>query len=506
MLYTEKLPTQLFTAEQVKAIDAAAIAQLNCAGFDLMQTAAQAAWQLFKQRYPQAQRVVVFCGKGNNAGDGLVFAALAKQAWIDVTVLLLEPVASFSDTAQQAYEYASQNGVECISVDSVDVIQYLQSADVVIDAILGIGLSGEVKSAYKTCIEQINASNKSVLAMDIPSGLCANTGVVLGSAINAELTISFIALKQGLLMHEGLAWCGELFFADLNVPPAVFAEFVPSLNAQQAVKKHVMPARTATAYKSNFSHVLVVGGDYGMGGAAILTAEAAARTGAGLVTLATRTEHVAPMLARCPSVMAHGVDTAAQLKPLIEAADYIVVGPGMAESAWVEQMFNACLDAQKPMVIDAGALNLLAQNTCFMNKLNALPSAVYLPHPGEAACLLNTTAAHIQQDRVQALHNLDVKLPGVVLLKGAGTLMAEQGQKLLCARANQALATAGMGDVLAGIVAGVLAQANNSEASFLEKVNFAVTLHLDAAEFCEKQQALESVLPSDVVKSIGSVL
>ncbi|MCF6751287.1 NAD(P)H-hydrate dehydratase [Pseudomonas stutzeri] len=445
---TDSLPVALYTAAQVRELDARLIAA-GTLGFELMQRAAHAAWRALRRRWPDAGAVTVLAGRGNNAGDGYLVAALAQRAGWQVRVLAVGDVQALQGDAAQALAEARGCGV---SVEPWHAAVALQG--VLVDALLGTGISGAVREPYAGAIAAINASGLPVLAIDLPSGLCADTGQVLGQAVRADLSVTFIGLKLGLFTAEGPDRVGTLVFDDLQADPGIVAQV-----ASEAVRlDHGSLARIAprapTAHKGSFGQVLVIGGDLGTGGAALLSAEAALRGGAGMVSLATRPEHVTASLVRRPEIMCSGVESTYSLTTLVERADVLVVGPGLGQAPWGRSLLSLAAQCGLPQVWDADALNLLAAGGV------QLPiGCVITPHPGEAARLLQCTVAEVQGDRPAAARELARRYACVALLKGAGTLVAApDGRLALCDRGHPAMASAGLGDVLAGLIGALLAQ------------------------------------------------
>ncbi|MFO1349813.1 MAG: NAD(P)H-hydrate dehydratase [Gammaproteobacteria bacterium] len=446
------LPGALYRAQQVREIDRRAIQERGIAGYELMRRAGQAAFAELRARWPAARRVVVVCGGGNNGGDGFVVARLAQEAGLATQVLTLADPARLSGDARTAYDDARQAGAPSEPFAPA----LLTGADVIVDAIFGIGLEREVSGHWRAAIDAINATPAKVLALDIPSGLHADRGAILGAAVRADLTVCFIALKQGLFTGAGPDCNGEIVLADLAIPADLVASIAPSAQLYGGENlPTLLPKRMRSAHKGDHGHVLVVGGDQGMAGAARMAAEAAARCGAGLVSVATHAAHAGLHAALRPELMFRGVETAVELSPLLARASVIAVGPGLGTGAWGQLMLNAVLEQEQPLVIDADALNLIAKQT----PRTARPSWVLTPHPGEAARLLGIDTTTVQTDRFAAAERLAQHLGGVVVLKGAGTLIASADQTpLVCHAGNPGMASGGMGDVLTGVIAGLLAQ------------------------------------------------
>ncbi len=445
---TDTLPTSLYTAAQVREIDARLIA-VGTPGFELMQRAAHAVWRSLRRRWPDEQSVTVMAGRGNNAGDGYLIAALAQRGGRQVQVLAMGDPQQLQGDAAQAFAVAREAGV--------NVLQWTADASlhgVLVDALLGTGVSGEVREPYASAIRAMNDSPQPVLAVDLPSGLCADTGRVLGQAVSANLTVSFIGLKVGLFTGEGPDRLGELVFDDLQADRTVLDQIQPGIELLCAANLPTLAPRKPTVHKGSFGQVLVIGGDLGTGGAALLSAEAALRCGAGMVTLATRPENVTASLVRRPEIMCSGVESTYAMATLIQRADVLVIGPGLGQAPWGRSLLSLAPECRVPQVWDADALNLLAAGAV------ELPADCLLtPHPGEAARLLGITVGEVQADRPAATRALASRYGCTVLLKGAGTLISDfDGRLALCDRGHPAMASAGLGDVLAGVAGALLAQ------------------------------------------------
>ncbi len=437
----------LYRAEQVRELDRTAIEQFDIPCFELMNRAGYAAFDVLRSRWPDAGRIVVLCGVGNNGGDGFVVARCACEAGMDVTVYQVANTDRLSADALCAKQLAEQIGVVSESWHR----QKLDSFDVVVDALLGTGLSGEVKKQWAVAIEAINGSGVPILALDIPSGLGADTGMPLGGAVRAQVTVTFIGLKQGLFTGEGPEFCGEVQFERLEVPDQVYQTTHPA--AVLLTDRQKFQPRRRSAHKGDFGHVLIVGGDYGMSGAVRLAGEAALRTGAGLVSIATRRSHSSVLNLSRPELMCHGVEQPDELHPLLERATVVVIGPGLGQRRWGESMLKSVLGSGLPLVVDADALNLLARTPHMRNDW------ILTPHPGEAARLLQTTSAKIQADRFVAVQTVQNRFGGVCVLKGAGTLIfAQDGLPVVSHAGNPGMASAGMGDVLSGVTGSLVAQ------------------------------------------------
>ncbi len=478
----QNLPVKLYRAAQVRKMDRIVIQECGIPGFELMGRAGYEVFRCIKQHWPKALSVAVFCGSGNNAGDGYIIAGLALAAGLKVCVYAASEPEKLNGNALLAYRKYSKAHGTVMPFQAGQVI----NADVLVDALLGIGLDRPLTGLYAEAIQMINAHSSPVVAVDIPSGLNADTGNVMGCAIKADCTVTFIGLKQGLFTGQAAEYCGEICYAQLAVPDEVFSGF--KATATRVVKTR-LPRRDRCAHKGSCGHVLIVGSDLGYSGAARMAGEAALRVGAGLVSIATRPEHSGLMNLNRPELMCHGVETAAQLATLLEKADVVVLGPGLGQSAWAKTLFNAVRISEKPMIVDADGLNLLAKSPA------AKPNWILTPHPGEAARLLNCTTADIQQNRFTATLAIQANYGGVAILKGAGTLIASEQQLAVANSGNPGMASGGMGDALAGVIAGLLAQG----LSLQDAAQQGVYHHGLAADLAAAKDGERGLLASDLM-------
>ncbi|MFK8041574.1 NAD(P)H-hydrate dehydratase [Congregibacter sp.] len=496
-------PRFLYTAEQSRIVDREAIDVHGLPGPLLMARAARVAFDFLLAQYAESASlapplVQVFCGAGNNGGDGLLLAALAKGRGLETRVFLVDGVLR-SEDAIAAAARAESAGIELEAA----VPDTVAEGGVIVDAMLGTGISGEVRPKYRAAIDLINASAAPVLALDVPSGIDSDTGAVCGAAVRASWTMSFITPKRGLYTGAGEEYAGACFCDDLNVPAAAFAAVAPvfevlSLKAEM----QSLPPRSSAAHKGHFGRCLVIGGDHGMGGAIILAAEAALRTGVGLVRVATREAHISALLARRPEAMVSAIDHRNALMPLLEWADAVIVGPGLGQDVWGEQMLHACLGAQKPLLVDADALNILAKR-----EPQSLPNgSVITPHPGEAARLLSlgteTSRNPVQSDRFAVAQQLADLWGASVVLKGNGSLVVGPQRHALCLDGNPGMASGGMGDVLSGVAGALLAQGLSAE----KAAALAVVVHAQAGDRAAAGSTERSLLATDLIPCIAELL
>lgn len=484
-------PVELFDSAAARRIDAQATALLGGDGYGLMQRAGQAAWQCVLQHWPQARRIVVACGPGNNGGDGYVLARLARQSGCEVSVLHAPGVAPRSGLAQRACtDYLAIGGHIELS------FACLARAELIVDALYGIGLVRAPEAADATLIRAINHSGVPVLALDVPSGVDADSGNVPGEAVRAARVLEFIVAHRGLYTGAALEYTGHRQLAELGVPAAAFDGVAAAARRwlEPALAQH-LPRRRLNTHKGESGRVLCVGGNHGAGGAVMLAAEAAMRTGAGLTHVATRSLHVAALLARCPEAMVHAVEDPAMVAALLPRADVLALGPGLDQDAWSRALYAAALACGKPLVIDADALNLLALEP------QPVPQAVLTPHPGEAARLLATDIAAVQRDRFAAAQALAERYAAVVVLKGAGTIVAQAGQPpRVIAAGNPGMAVGGMGDLLTGVIAALCAQG----LPLFEAASAGALLHAAAGD-AAAAEGERGLLPRDLLPRLRAL-
>lgn len=479
------MSSRLYTTTQVRDFDRCAIETLEIPGYELMQRAAAAAWRVLRSKWPQARRIAVFCGAGNNGGDGYLLACLVREAGLEAFVVALAPPARAGD-AERACARWSAAGGQTQGADAP-----LPLADVYVDALFGTGLTRAIDGDARTLIECMNASDRPMLAVDLPSGIDANSGSVLGVAVRAAATVSFVAHKRGLFTGSAPDHCGELFLDALGLPDSVFKSTIA--DTRLMVMRRMMrwlPPRQRDANKGLFGHVLAIGSDIGMGGAIRLCGEGALRVGAGLVSVATRAENVGALNAGRPELMAKGVADAAQLELMLQRADVVALGPGLGDSEWSKTLWQAALDAGKSTVLDADGLNLLVRNPRRLPK-----PAIITPHPGEAARLLDCDIATIQRDRFAAVIALARRYRAVAVLKGAGSLVAHpEGGVLVCPWGNPGMASGGMGDVLTGVIAGLMGQGLNC----WRAARLGVALHAQAGDAAAGEGGEAGLVASDL--------
>jgi NAD(P)H-hydrate epimerase len=470
-----QFPRRLYTAAEIRSVEARACAELNFDERGLMEAAGGAAYAYLRERWPRTHRLVVVCGIGNNGGDGYVLARHAHVAGLDVKVLEVDHEhqrARAAADARQAFIDAGGKHAPFLAAS-------LDRCELIVDAVFGIGLTRPPAGAFAEAISAMDLAPHPVLALDTPSGLDADTGHTPGVALRAAATVCFLGLKRGLFTHRGPDLAGAVELRTLDVPAETLIG-ASALTLSEFEVRAALAERVRDTHKGDFGSVLVVGGDRGFGGAG---------------RDAHRAEHATAILARLPEAMVVGVEDANDLVPWLASADVIAVGPGLGTHKWGKGLLGACLDVGKPLVVDADALNLLALSP---RKLN---DAVLTPHPGEAARLLGTDAAAVQRDRFAAVSALRDRCGEVVVLKGAGTLVFDGDRIGVCDRGNPGMASAGVGDVLTGVIAGLRAQGLDAASA----ARVGVWVHAAAGD-AAAEDGERGLIASDLFKPIRALL
>jgi NAD(P)H-hydrate epimerase len=507
--FTGRLPRNLYSAAQVRALDRIVIDKVAIAGFKLMRVAGSVTFDALRERWPQVKHIVVFVGSGNNGGDGYIIAGLGKQQGLNVELVQVGDAAKLKGDARLAFEWAEQAKVSMLSWQDyldAEIGPYPGQQTVLVDALLGTGLAGPVKGLYVAAIDLLNNLDHPVVAVDIASGLCGDTGKVLGTSVKAELTVTFIGMKQGLVTYLGCGVSGDIIYHDLDVPEEVFAAdngISPSSCRIDIndVSSQFLP-RALSSHKGDHGHVVVVGGDHACGGAVLLAAEAALRAGAGLVTVITRSCHRPAIIARRPELMVIGTeDEEIDIAFSLRAATAIVLGPGLGKSAWSSELLQFGLQVHKandiPLVVDADGLNLLAERNREGITVKR-DNWILTPHPGEAARLINCKTSEIQADRFAAVRAIQKCWGGCCVLKGNGSLVCyeENGKQCidLCTEGNPGMAAAGMGDVLSGITGSFVAQG----LSLADSLASAVCIHGEAGDLAMSAGGQRGMVATDL--------
>lgn len=469
---------KIVTAAQMQALDRRAITEAHIPSLTLMENAGTSVVAAMEDIFGSlaGKTVAVVCGKGHNGGDGFVVARLLKRKRAKVQVLLMARVEDLAgDTKTMYRRFVRANGASSVLAcpSSAKLETLLKNSDLIVDALLGTGLSAPITGPYRTAIECINDADRPVIAVDLPSGIHADTGAVLGVAVRATLTVTFALPKLGLYVGPGIDHAGIIRIADIGIPSS-YADAVDSRISliTRDETRRLLPARLPSGHKGTYGHVGVIAGSVGKTGAAALAARAALRVGAGLVTVATpasvndtlETKLLEVMTVPMPETKARtlapsGLD---HLVAFANARSAVAIGPGLTTHPETVELIYALIPRlEKPSVLDADALNALAGRPALLAECKV--PLILTPHPGEMARLEGqVTPQSVNADRIGIASRFAEQRGVILILKGARTVVAHpNGQVAICPTGNPGMATAGTGDALTGIIVGLLAQGLN---------------------------------------------
>lgn len=466
---------KLFTAEEMRKIDAAAIENVGIPGILLMESAGRAVVTAAEHLLcgVGGKRLIFFAGKGNNGGDAFAAARIAHNLGAKVKVVLVAGEEELQGDALQQLSFLKSCSCELIVFQSKAIEDkvriFAARADLLVDGLLGTGFHGSLTDMYALAVKIINASGTPVLAVDLPSGIEADTGKCAGEAVRADVTVTMSAPKLGLYLYPGAALAGRLEVAEIGVPRHILAEAVTGKKLLTgAAVRALLPERALNAHKGTAGRALVVAGSPGFTGAAALAGYAAVKAGAGLVTLLTPLSSqnvlagkltevmVTGLLERAPGVLGSGA--AGMIAEYANRADAVAIGPGLGTNEATQEVIrDVLLKLTKPIVIDADALTALAGHTDILRQMSV--PKILTPHPGEMARLTGGRAEIIDENRVAVAGRYADEWDAILVLKGAPTVVAwPGGQLLINTTGNEGMATGGMGDVLTGIIVALLAQ------------------------------------------------
>lgn len=485
----ESLTHKIYKAEQVRKVEPVAAKQAGVSMYTLMERAGQAVFNILREQYAGAKTILVLAGKGNNGGDAYVVARLALTQGLHVTLCEFADIERLSDDAKTAREKWLATGEGIHNWQGLNFAGF----DVCVDGLLGTGISGAVQSPLSDVIQKTNNAQIPILSIDIPSGLHADTGSVCGVAMEAEHTVTFVGIKSGLVTGIGKQCAGKLHFNDLGIGNE-FQRLADSIGRVFDFRQlRPIPKRDIYSHKGSYGKLLCIGGNQGMPGSIRLTGEAALRCGAGLVKVFCHPDNVAMVSNGRPELMLEHEE-----EQLIEALNWctaIVIGPGLGKDAWaidkLKVVLNHALEKHKHIVMDADALNLFSQDPKLVMPKHM---AIVTPHPAEAARILKTSVNEIENNRYHNVRELANRFDCVALLKGSGSVVASQGNLWVCKNGNPGMATAGMGDVLSGVLGALLAQGMGLRLTAV----YGMCLHSYAGDLASKEHGERGMLASDL--------
>ncbi|NKB81502.1 MAG: NAD(P)H-hydrate dehydratase [Nitrospirales bacterium] len=509
---------KIVTAAQMHGLDRRTIEEAGIAGTTLMEHAGQGLATCLEKTFgsPTGKRVTIVCGKGNNGGDGLVLARILHQQQSIIRVLLLSETHTLTHDAQTMYQrFIELAGPTVISTlpSAYDIQETTTHSELIVDALLGTGITADVQGLYRTAIEAMNASRVPVLAVDLPSGIHADNGTILGVAVRATLTVTFGYPKLGLYLGEAIDYTGKIIPVDIGIPPHYIESMAIDTHLLSRENTfHLIPARPMSSHKGRFGHAAIIAGSIGKTGAAALAAKAALRIGTGLVTVATPTSANAILEGQVLEAMTTPMPetpegTLAQtafetLRIFTKNRTAVAIGPGLSTHAETAEVIRSLLpELDCPCVIDADALNALAGQPELLQTCSVQP--IVTPHPGEMARLVGEVSPQaVNQDRLGIARRFARQTGAIVILKGARTIVAgPDGKAAICPAGNPGMATAGMGDVLTGTVVGLLAQG----LSPWNAACLGVYLHGLAGDLASQRWGQPGLIAGDVLETLPHI-
>jgi NAD(P)H-hydrate epimerase len=507
---------KLATAQEIRNIDRRAIRDFGIPGPVLMENAASAIVSEMERffRGLAGVKVGIICGKGNNGGEGLALARRLRTRGVPVRVALLAPFAALQGEAKLNLSILRKTDVEILPGASSKVLADVVGwSDILVDALLGVGLTSSLKGNYALAVEMMNAAGRPIVAVDVPTGVNADTGEVMGSAVRADLTVTMALPKRGLALHPGASLAGTVRVADIGIPPEVVEqERIPVSLLDHAAVRGTMAVRRKDAHKGSFGHLMIIAGSLGKAGAAVMAARGALRSGAGLVSVAVPMSQVPIIQQQVFEAMcipaAESIDGTLGMgcqDELITASRMMsaaAIGPGLTTHyETVQAVRDLVQRLTVPLVLDADALNALAGATGLLRRTKA--AVVLTPHPGEMARLLGTTAGAVQRDRIGTAQDFARKHGVTVVLKGAGTVVATpRGEAFVNASGNPGMATGGTGDVLTGMIGSLLAQGYGPE----DAARLGVHLHGLAGDLAVREKGEAGMIAGDLIEMIPAAI
>lgn len=507
---------KLASAQEISNIDRRAMRNFGIPGPVLMENAAAAILQEMERYFDGllGVKVGIICGKGNNGGDGLALARRLRIRGVPVRVALLAPFASLQGEAKLNLAILRKTDVEILQNAGASALGDIVAwSDILVDALLGVGLSKPLAGNYALAVEMMNLSGRPVVAVDIPTGIDADTGQVLGSAVHADLTVTMALPKRGLYLHPGADFAGKVQVADIGIPPEVIEkEPIRTSLLDRETMQGSLECRERNGHKGDYGHLLVIAGSLGKAGAAVMAAKGALRSGAGLVTVSAPSGIVPVLQQQVFEAMCipagESIDGTVGMgaeNEILKAASKMsacAIGPGLTTHYETVQVIRSLIQSiEVPMVIDADGLNALADTVEALKRSKA--PVILTPHPGEMARLTGLSAKDVQRDRINVARTFSAKYGVTVVLKGAGTVIATPaGDVFLNTTGNPGMATGGTGDVLTGIIGSLLAQGYRT----LEAACIGVYLHGLAGDLAAEEKGESGMIAGDVIEKIPNAI
>ncbi|MCH8028329.1 MAG: NAD(P)H-hydrate dehydratase [Candidatus Dadabacteria bacterium] len=501
---------KLATREIIRNIDRQSIEEYGVLGLVLMENAGRAASSVILGEFPRARSAAVFAGGGNNGGDGFVIARHLRSAGLEVTAYLASDPEKLAGDALTNYNALRSAGAEIVKLNG-RCTNYVE-ADVVVDALLGTGLTRDVEGFYAKVIRFINGLAAPKVAVDLPSGLDADTGFPLGEAVKADVTVTFVLPKLGLAVYPGIDYAGRVYVADITTPKFLEEDIPYELITYDSIRGYVAP-REGDTHKGTYGHLLILAGSPGKTGAAMLVARGAGRVGTGLVTVGVPSGlnpiFEGSLLEAMTEPLPESVDGCLGkdaldyvLNVLLKNKTALVIGPGISTEGEIKEFVNEIvLCCEAPVVIDADGITVIAQEPGVLKEMKA--PCVLTPHPGEMSRLTGATTKEVQRNRVEIARDFAAMYNVYVVLKGARTVVAEPGGRVFVnPTGNPGMATGGTGDVLSGVIGGLLAQRLDPRGA----CSLGVFAHGLAGDMCREAVGEAGMLAGDIAEMVPGAL
>jgi len=507
---------KIATAQQIKNIDRRAIKEFGIPGTVLMENAASVVMAEMERFFDglAGVRVGIICGKGNNGGDGLALARRLSIRGVAVRVALLAPFSAVSGEAKVNLSILRKTDVQITQNASArslpDIIAW---SDILVDAMLGVGLSSPLKGLFLQAVDMINTAGKPVVAIDIPTGINADTGSIMGAAIMADLTVTMALLKRGLVLLPGAQYAGDVRVADIGIPSEVVdKEKINTALLNRGYAWGMISPRELDTHKGDFGHLMLIAGSPGKAGAAIMAARSALRTGAGLVSVAAPNGLVQIVQSQIVEAMCIpsaesiegtlGLGSEEELLKAVVGMSACAIGPGLSTHyETVQVVRNLIQQLTVPMVIDADGLNAIAGYVDILKRAKA--PVILTPHPGEMGRLMGISSAEVQKDRITVASEFAAKYKVILVLKGAGTVVAcPDGTTFINSTGNPGMATGGTGDALTGMIGGLLAQGYSAK----QAACLGVYLHGLAGDLAAKEKGEMGMIAGDLIEKIPDAI
>ncbi|MBE5874232.1 MAG: NAD(P)H-hydrate dehydratase [Lachnospiraceae bacterium] len=481
------------TAEEMRQYDKNTIEKIGLPGMVLMERAAIAAFELVWMRKPE--NVLIIAGMGNNGGDGLALARLLSERGIQTCVWCVGDKDRASDQWKQQYEILQNYSVDFCN--EAPIKEY----SIIVDALFGVGLSREITGIYENAVSYINTRRSFKMSLDVPSGICSDTGKILGCAVKADCTVTFGFLKRGMLLYPGCEYAGEIHVADIGIGSASFFGKEPDMFCYEEAAEELLPERIPSGNKGTFGKLLLIAGSVNMAGAAILAAKSAYRVGAGMVKVLSPQENREIIQRSIPDAM---YGTYEDLEASLAWADILAIGPGLSMSPKAKEVLARVItDSKLPLILDADALNILAADKQMQHQLSEQGKAgraiILTPHMGELSRLLSLQITDLKEKPWEYGMKLAKELHSTVVVKDARSFICMDGYPVcINTKGNSGMAVAGSGDVLCGIIAGLLAQ----KADCFKAASAGVYLHGITGDKVALTRGVHGMMASDIADSI----